>query len=345
MEALDNRPIRNATIDITKFIGSLCVVYIHTRFFTDISSELDFFVSEVISRFAVPFFAICTGFYFAHKMEFEDSDARRLKNTESNRKNFVKVALRFIMMYLLWSIFYLIILSFQWMRDGYISIEAYVGWLKSFMIGGAYYHLWYLYQIIVGILLLWPILRFFSSKYLVPITILLWIVVIWNYVYGSVFLPEINFVAQRLRTIIDSTCRLLPLLLLGVVIFQSKRHIPLSRLVLYAFISLVLLYTEVLLLRRLGAERFSFVIMTLPLAYFLFATLKSFVVTVRFDTQLLANSSMVIFFIHPAVLYLIGLSGFKSAFFIGILTIVISSLLGFMYAYIKQGGLLSIIKR
>ena len=55
---------RNGYIDLGKFIAALFVIAIHTRPFQDISVDIDFFFVDIICRMAVPFFVICTGFYF-----------------------------------------------------------------------------------------------------------------------------------------------------------------------------------------------------------------------------------------------------------------------------------------
>ena len=339
MERLDYTSRRNEAVDIAKFIGAICVVCIHTRLFAGISSGFDFLFTEVICRFAVPFFSICTAYYFAQKLEFNESG--RLINSDFNRRLFIKTILRFLIMYLGWSFFYLLVLSFQWVNDGYLSISAYIGWFKSLLIGESYYHLWYPFQIIIGLLLLWPMLRLLGNHKLISISVLLWVLVTWCYVYGSVVPPDVSIRVQTIRTLMNSSIRLLPLLLIGIIISQNKDNQSKIWLGLFLLIALLFLVAEVLFLRRFGADHFSYILFTLPIGYFLFRTLLSLRITVRFDTRVLANSSMIIYFIHPAVLFFIIICGFDSTLFIGLLTIITSSVLGLIYACFRERGLLS----
>ena len=55
--------LRNNTIDFAKFIAAFLVVAIHTSLFSDVNQTLYFVFNELVCRLAVPFFAICTGYY------------------------------------------------------------------------------------------------------------------------------------------------------------------------------------------------------------------------------------------------------------------------------------------
>ena len=54
---------RNAAIDLAKYIASIFIIGIHTGFFSDINQTLAFVFQNIIFRTAVPFFAVCTGFF------------------------------------------------------------------------------------------------------------------------------------------------------------------------------------------------------------------------------------------------------------------------------------------
>lgn len=60
---------RNLTVDFAKYIASLSIIAIHTGLFADVHPELYFVVVQTISRMAVPFFAVCTGYFLASKLE------------------------------------------------------------------------------------------------------------------------------------------------------------------------------------------------------------------------------------------------------------------------------------
>lgn len=54
---------RNEAIDISKYLSSILIIGIHTELFSGIDSNLCFFVTQILCRVAVPFFAISTGYF------------------------------------------------------------------------------------------------------------------------------------------------------------------------------------------------------------------------------------------------------------------------------------------
>lgn len=59
---------RNAAIDLAKYIASIFIIGIHTGFFSDINQTLAFVFQNIIFRTAVPFFAVCTGFFLLPRL-------------------------------------------------------------------------------------------------------------------------------------------------------------------------------------------------------------------------------------------------------------------------------------
>ena len=74
---------RDNNIDLVKFIASLFIIGIHTNLFIEVSDFLNFAVVHVIFRLAVPFFAVCSGYYLS-KSEGDDLGAsmRKMKRQE-----------------------------------------------------------------------------------------------------------------------------------------------------------------------------------------------------------------------------------------------------------------------
>ena len=58
-----NDNTRTNSIDLFKFVAALLVVAIHTEPFRDINDTVNFVFSQILCRSAVPFFAICTGYF------------------------------------------------------------------------------------------------------------------------------------------------------------------------------------------------------------------------------------------------------------------------------------------
>ena len=62
---IHNKAPRNYTVDLFKFFASLLIIGIHTSPFSDVNENVYFFVVHVFCRLAVPFFAVCSGFFLA----------------------------------------------------------------------------------------------------------------------------------------------------------------------------------------------------------------------------------------------------------------------------------------
>lgn len=133
---------RNSAVDLTKYVAAMLVIGIHTSPFKEISADINFYFCHVLCRLAVPFFVVCTGYYLTKRLVFERD---RLCNSKDNllilKKNLYKIAL----MYLSWSLFYLIILLYSWTDAGaHMTYLYFIGWCLSLLIGSSFYHLWYM---------------------------------------------------------------------------------------------------------------------------------------------------------------------------------------------------------
>ena len=112
---------RNSALDIAKYIAALLVIGIHTRPLADLSTEADFWLVEVLCRLAVPFFAVCSGFYLYPA-------SSNLQNNRSFRQTWVKI----VSMYVGWSVFYLLIHLYQWYDSDTLCPEYLFGWVKGY---------------------------------------------------------------------------------------------------------------------------------------------------------------------------------------------------------------------
>lgn len=55
------------SIDIAKFICASLIILLHTKGFVDISEGVNYYFNALFSRLAVPFFFLCSGYFFAAK--------------------------------------------------------------------------------------------------------------------------------------------------------------------------------------------------------------------------------------------------------------------------------------
>ena len=97
------------SIDLFKFLMACCVIAIHTQPFFGCSNFLVKKVYDSIVNCAVPFFFMASGFLLAVKLKWPYS----LKENEVILKKYL---VRIMKMYALWSLIYLPLAIFYYMR-------------------------------------------------------------------------------------------------------------------------------------------------------------------------------------------------------------------------------------
>lgn len=139
---------RNSAVDIAKYIAAIFVVAIHTHPLRDMSELADFISVGLLCPWAVPFFAICTGFYLA------------LATANNEKWSIIgKSFYKILKMYVGWSLFFLMIYLVDWYNEGTLCREYIVGWLMSLFVSKTYYHLWYLSALLYALPLFALLLR------------------------------------------------------------------------------------------------------------------------------------------------------------------------------------------
>lgn len=135
--------IRNYSIDMFKFIFSLLVIMIHIHVWGNRENSIDFWLTNLVPRLAVPFFFMCTGYFLWEKYKAETLNIKRY-------------LIKIIRLYIIWCIIYSPIVF----RDLYHNVDSLSGLVKYivhiahyFIVVGFYHHLWYLNAVIwsVGI--------------------------------------------------------------------------------------------------------------------------------------------------------------------------------------------------
>lgn len=159
-------------IDITKFICAIMVVAIHTQPFINFS-WLDR-GPGIVTRLAVPFFFVCTGFFL-----FDDIvDSPKIK----------KYLLRILLLYVIWSIVYL---PFNWPIDDLI---------RTFLIEGVSGHLWYLPALLFSIVLILILDRIISVKAILLLSSIVYLLGVFLSTYKSI---SSLFIGERVFEIIE----------------------------------------------------------------------------------------------------------------------------------------------
>lgn len=141
-----------------KFAMAIAVVLLHCHAFIDYSEMLDFVVTDVLTRVAVPFFFICSGWLLFRKMSIGEIDFYRVKKTTS----------RLVRMYFFWTLIYIPLICYEIMSS---SIEygetakKIILLLRNCVMVGSYYHFWFLISLVWGILIVtWMLKRKWTYK-------------------------------------------------------------------------------------------------------------------------------------------------------------------------------------
>lgn len=326
----ENMNKRNSAVDLTKYVAAMLVIGIHTSPFKEISADINFYFCHVLCRLAVPFFVVCTGYYLTKRLVFERD---RLCNSKDNllilKKNLYKIAL----MYLSWSLFYLIILLYSWTDAGaHMTYLYFIGWCQSLLIGSSFYHLWYMLAIFLALIWFYLLLRYVKFRYLPMIAYFLWALEVLEYAYRD-FLPMA--VQQYLKffdyfgSISVSFTRMLPLLLVGAMIAKGgHKKAGVYRKVLLCF---AMMTAEVVGLKLFGGTRYSFVIFTLPMAYFLFIFILKLGNMLNFDSKKWADISMLVYCLHPAFIFLFRKLHISEPLIVFILTSIMTTIFCILY--------------
>lgn len=128
-------------LDWLKFAAALLVIANHTGPLHAYYAYADFLLSGVLTRIAVPIFFMSSGFFFFRKLTGDPAEDQR-----ALWGYFKKIAFLYgiaILLYLPLNVY-----------KGYFSDSfTFIGFLKDLIFNGAFYHLWYLPALIIGLYL------------------------------------------------------------------------------------------------------------------------------------------------------------------------------------------------
>ena len=318
---------RNSAIDLAKFVASLMIVAIHTGLFSDVDETLYFAVVQIVCRVAVPFFAVCSGYFLSSRLEFGET----LCKSEHNKGIFLKQWKKLAVLYAVWSVLYLFHSIPMWIEIGWFSPLAFVDYAIGAVTKGSHYHFWYLWGIIYTLPVFCLLLRLCKQKYWMPVMIALWVIKVLSYSYTMLIPKQLAEVLGKLGT---ATC-LLPLLLLGALISRQKER-TLRYNIAGLVVSVISLTAEAFALRNFGQEAVSYIVSTLPVAYFLFCLIlkvKAFG-NGRICSRLGAVS-MFVYCMHPMLVELTEDVFQNSLIHFGFVAVG-STVLGLGYTYIRK---------
>lgn len=316
---------RNSAVDVAKFAAALMVIGIHTAIFSDINDIIYCSVVHIICRVAVPFFAVCTGYYIGSKVSFSE----KLETTKANKTVFFRQWKKFLILYAVWTGLYLLFSIPFWLQIGWFSPMAFVDYAVATLTSGSHYHLWYLLYMLYSLPAAYLLLRWVPKRRWGPLIAILWVIAIWVYTYKT-FLPSCFLKIGSLERF-SMLPILLPLILTGIYISKEAKRKTKRFYIVGLLTSITFLSLEVFLLRYLGIEKVSFIAFTLPTAYFLFhLVLES---SLRNDVKyagLLGEISTFVYCVHPMFIETIG-KAVGNSVVTYLLVAFVSIILGFFY--------------
>ncbi len=302
---LTNTSDNFSSIDIAKFFASLIVIIIHLKEFISNDQESYLFFITMISKLAVPFFFICSGYFFFKKCEWNNG---KIINSKSNRKKLFNYLKRICILYIIYSVVYLFYLIPFWYNTSGISIHTFIDYGVAFFRSGSVYHLWYIHNLIYATLLGYFLLSLINKRAVLFISIMFYTVGVFAYSYFWIDCFPIDL-ALRFQIFAQGMWSVgtvaFPIMFIGII--AGKRHRFSCQLNLFLFaISFVLLIAEYLFVKVHTKESFSYLFCTVPCTYFLFSSIVS--INTKFSVEkmrLLRQMSTIIYCIHPMVIYII----------------------------------------
>lgn len=255
-----------AAIDIAKYISAILVVCIHTYPFFELSETFNLFWIQTVCRMAVPFFFVCSGFFFFSK-EFS--------NREASLEHLIRYERRLLKIYAIWTVIYLPYTIYDYAHAGFRFYHIF-SYVRDLLFNGSYYHLWFLPALMLATALVWWLLERFDAKRMMQVVGALYIIGYLINVYTPIWesLPGISllfgFFTKLLVTSRNGIFFAPIFVAMGHLLAHTKR-LPQKNSGIAWLVSFVLLVGEVSLYHALGLLRdlTSMYLMIVPVAYFM----------------------------------------------------------------------------
>nr|ABB17545.1 VanTG2 [Enterococcus faecalis] len=282
-------------IDYFRFIAALLIVAIHTSPLSSFSETGNFIFTRIVSRVAVPFFFMTSGFFLI---------SRYTCNAEKLEAFIKKTTLIYGVAILL-----------------YIPINVYNGYfkmdnllpniIKDIVFDGTLYHLWYLPASIIGAAIAWYLVKKLNYPKALMVASVLYLIGLFGDSYYGITekISCLNSLYTYIFQVTDYTRNGIffapPFFILGGFIADNRPQITFGKSFLGFAISLALMLGEAMILHHFDLQRHdSMYVFLLPCMYFLF------IVILHFKGKRLVSlrtASLIIYIIYPMMIVVIRL--------------------------------------
>ncbi|MBP3853157.1 MAG: acyltransferase family protein [Erysipelotrichaceae bacterium] len=255
-----------AAIDIAKYISAILVVCIHTYPFYELSQTFNMYWIQTVCRQAVPFFFVCSGFFFFRK-DFSDREA--------SLDHLIHFEKRLLKIYGIWTVIYLPYTIYDYSRAGFRFYHI-VSYLRDVLLNGSYYHLWFLPALMLAVAMVWGLLNQFGSRQTYRITLILYVIGYLINVYTPIWesLPGISLLFGFFTKLLVTSRNgifFAPLYVAMGYLLAHTNRLPRRTSGLGWLLSFVLMGLEVFLYDKLGLLRdlTSMYLFLIPVCYFM----------------------------------------------------------------------------
>lgn len=294
---------RYGGLDGFRLIAAILVIANHTSPLWSYDVLGDFILTRIISRVTVPFFFMCTGYFFLQKI---GTDKRR--NLELLKNFLMKIGKLYLFSILL-----------------YIPVNIYTGYftdsfsvvvlVKDILFKGTLYHLWYFPGVMLGVCICYFLYTRLSLQRVFAISLLLYVVGLFgdSYYAFSQLSPPIESIYEAIFMLFDSTRNglffALVFITLGGMIALSGK--PKQGKIMWHTIGFLFFFgmmvAEGLLVYLFQLARHdSMYMLTIPSMYFLFQLLLSYKMK---SNRYLRDLGMYVYILHPMCIIIVRAVG------------------------------------
>ena len=303
-------------LDVFRLLAAFLVVAIHTSPLASFSGEADFFLTRVLARLAVPFFFMVTGQLILSGLLSAPAEVAaavpggsrsipRVRQEKTRGSGFSSIRKYICKVLLLYGVSILLYLPIGIYAGHYRRLTL-SSLLRMLIFDGTFYHLWYFPALLLGILLLCLLRRFFSLKICTAAAAVLYLIGLSGDSYwgltaripalSSAYAWGFHFFSYTRNGLFFA-----PLfLLMGTRLTQgAKRKNPVKDAALFA-LSFLLMTAEGFALQHFNLQRHDSMYLLLPVCmYFLYRLLLSWKLP---PLKNLRTVSTWIYILHPAVI-------------------------------------------
>lgn len=288
------------TLDAFKWIAAFLVVAIHTSPLESESALGDFIVTGILARVAVPFFFMLTGFFTLNAAVREKSRALG------------RAVCKLTVLYLGLTLLYLPVTLYQIVKGSKtITLQSF---FRDLIFDGTFYHLWYLPACILGLIIVYFLLKLGRENALI-ISIFLYLAGLLGDSYfglmsGSPFLNRIYTALFHVFSYTRNGIFMAPLFLLLGYLCRDYRDKRMVRTALFCAAAFLGMTMEALLLHGAGWQKHDSMYLCLP-----FVSVNFFHLLLEWErkrrqqnqetqtfSKLWINGPMLVYFLHPLVI-------------------------------------------